>query len=84
MSSSIKVLFGSVRFGLLTVFSFVCCVRVVLGDQLLFAQELAQLAISVSVDVAAPKIIVPVSSSVDKGFLLLDMGTLLSLVLILC
>lgn len=32
------------------------------------------MAISVSLDVAAPKIIVPKSSSKDKGFLLLDMG----------
>lgn len=37
-------------------------------------QELAKLSISVSVDVAAPKIVVPVSSSHDRGFLLVDMG----------
>eukprot|EP00903_Cladosiphon_okamuranus_P017946 g16513.t1 len=37
-------------------------------------KELAGLSISVSLDVAAPKIIVPVSSSRDNGFVLLDMG----------
>lgn len=41
---------------------------------ILCTQELGALAISVAVDAAAPKIIVPVSSSIDKGFLLLDTG----------
>lgn len=37
-------------------------------------QELVKLSISVALNVAAPKVIIPVSSSSDKGFLLLDMG----------
>lgn len=37
-------------------------------------KELAGLSISVSLDVAAPRIVVPVSSSRDDGFVLLDMG----------
>lgn len=37
-------------------------------------KELAALSISVSLDVAAPRIVVPVSSSNDDGFVLLDMG----------
>lgn len=37
-------------------------------------KELSGLSVSVSLDVAAPRIIVPVSSSRDEGFVLLDMG----------
>ena len=37
-------------------------------------KELARLSISVSLDVSAPRIVVPVSSSRDDGFVLLDMG----------
>lgn len=40
-------------------------------------KELAGLSISVSLDVAAPRIVVPVSSSRDDGFVLLDMGHML-------
>lgn len=40
-------------------------------------KELPGLSASVSLDVAAPRIIVPVSSSRDDGFLLLDMGHML-------
>lgn len=39
--------------------------------------ELPGLSVSVSLDVAAPRVIVPVSSSRDDGFLLLDMGHML-------
>ena len=39
-------------------------------------QELTKLKLSISLDVAAPKIIVPTSSSHDRGFALLDMGDL--------
>ena len=39
-----------------------------------FEQELATLRISISLNVAAPKVIVPISSSRDVGFVLLDMG----------
>lgn len=40
-------------------------------------EELSGLSVSVSLDVAAPRVIVPVSSSRDDGFLLLDMGHIL-------
>lgn len=40
-------------------------------------EELFGLSVSVSLDVAAPRVVVPVSSSRDDGFLLLDMGHML-------
>ncbi|CAM9617791.1 unnamed protein product, partial [Ectocarpus fasciculatus] len=40
-------------------------------------KELATLAITISLDVAAPRVVVPVSSSRDSGFVLLDMGHML-------
>lgn len=40
-------------------------------------EKLPGLSVSVSLDVAAPRVIVPVSSSRDEGFLLLDMGHML-------
>ena len=40
-------------------------------------EGLPGLSVSVSLDVAAPRVIVPVSSSRDDGFLLLDMGHML-------
>lgn len=40
-------------------------------------EELPGLSVSVSLDVAAPRVIVPVSSFRDDGFLLLDMGHML-------
>lgn len=40
-------------------------------------KELATLSITISLDVAAPKIVVPVSSTHDDGFVLVDMGHML-------
>lgn len=40
-------------------------------------EQLPGLSVSVSLDVAAPRVILPVSSSCDDGFLLLDMGHML-------
>ena len=40
-------------------------------------KELVKLSVSVSVDIAAPRIVVPMSSIRDDGFLLLDMGHVL-------
>lgn len=41
------------------------------------SKELAGLAITLSLDVAAPRVVVPVSSSRDEGFVLVDMGHVL-------
>lgn len=41
------------------------------------SKELVGLAITISLDVAAPRVVVPVSSSRDEGFVLLDMGHVL-------
>ncbi|CAN0568556.1 unnamed protein product, partial [Ectocarpus sp. 12 AP-2014] len=40
-------------------------------------KELPRLSASISLDVAAPRVVVPVSSSLDAGFVLLDMGHML-------
>ncbi|CAM9838681.1 unnamed protein product, partial [Ectocarpus fasciculatus] len=40
-------------------------------------KELPRLSVSISLDVAAPRVVVPVSSSLDAGFVLLDMGHML-------
>ena len=40
-------------------------------------EGLAGLSVAVTLDVAAPRVVVPVSSSRDEGFLLLDMGHML-------
>lgn len=40
-------------------------------------KELATLSITISLDVAAPKMVVPVSSTRDDGFVLVDMGHML-------
>lgn len=40
-------------------------------------KELQTLSVSVSLDIAAPRVVVPVSSCVDGGFVLFDMGHML-------